>query len=285
MSNNPLFSRDLSDSDEEDDLFVPLKSVQEVCPSLELSLSEDRNDLKVKGIHPEKPPKPAIITALSTLPKLYHVSSPVYEIDHLISVLMSLLDEYHSIQQSSLSKHMSDGFFNASLAKYKQTSFSQSFPQSDNLRMELEANVLLVPSVVDELTSAPETKGIDANDEKKVYSESDDDDACGFRSVGSEEVERSATPRLTALTLEKESINEDDKDEEGITFQLQRKQSLQENLLLFHGLPSTKLKQCQKNFSDALSDIVQLSLLKQQILIVCNLLERKTSSKSLLHSN
>lgn len=273
MSSNPLFSRDLSDSDEEDDLFVPLKSVQEVSPSLELSLSEDRNDLKVKGIHPEKPPKPTIVTALSTLPKLYHVSSPVYEIDHLISVLMSLLDKYHNIQQSSLSKHMADGFFNASLAKYKQTSFSQSFPQSDNLRMELEVNVLLVPCVVDELNSAPETKGIDKNDEKKVYSESDDDDACGFRSVGSEEVERSVTPRIT--TLAHESINEDDQEEEGITFQLQRKQSLQDNLLLFHGLPSTKLKQCQKNFSDALSDIVQLSLLKQQILIVCKSLRKK----------
>jgi hypothetical protein len=114
-----------------------------------------------------------------------------------------------------------------------------------------------------------------------------------FRSVGTvertssisekgDDQQLTSSQRTADVAHNEEHRNDDDDDEEetnSIRVPLKcrivlKEKSLENYLLSFHGLPSTKLKQCQKEFYSILSnDLCQVIFLKQQITQLCNEIE------------
>lgn len=141
----------------------------------------------------------------------------VYLVDRLLLSLLQALDRYESLQDR-LSKNLSNGFFNLSCAKYKQSSPSSSFPSSENLRPTLQENLFLI-----------------------------------------------------------EAENEEEEGEEGdemFCWEIKEKKKPEEHLLSFHGLPSWNLKKAQKDFHSILSlDMAELAKEKQRIERLCRRIE------------
>jgi hypothetical protein len=332
------FSKDLSDSEDDD----PVELVGQKI-SLKSDTSENKelgsklNGLTKKTENPTKnilqyfTSRPKSSTLLSQYTELQSGddtfnSEYKYFFDDQIARLLSLLDEYFQFQKA-IQTSLSNGFYNQSLAKYRQTTFSAQFPSTQDIKEEFTENIRMIPASSlkdgwlmvekDENTKKEKENDIQEENEKqyplnenqsnengalRIASEESEEDGVSddFRSVGTVERTSSvsenndnkpeekfmtsshvATEKAVASNTHNEVRKNDEEAEETNIIQVPVKcqiiltnKSLEDYLLLFHGLPSTKLKQCQQDFYSILqNDLCEAVALKQQIIQLCNEIE------------
>lgn len=280
-----LFSKDLSDSEEEEDsgLQHNKSDVEEEEEETEVAQGTITNDER----NPATPLLEAPLESSTSLSKPVQFSkwtrksqlmlegpaatllasasftnanpSNSYFIDETTVELMSLLDRYLSLQ-NTMGKGLSDGFFHASQAKYKSsTSFSASnaFPSTEALREEFSEFVRLLPK--SPLSDGDPAAMVEDDEEDDVDLAEEEEKSC-FKTVDSIE-DLSQFPSLDVDELVNSTDKsfhtvKDGKEEPDPLVEIpyameictRGKGTLEEYLLQFHGFPSLKLKQTQKDF-------------------------------------
>jgi hypothetical protein len=249
MSNQ--FSKDLSDSEDDNEdgsssiTYSPrnakeTKIIDET--RMQKSISELETKLQNQTISSTKPNKKVTKTRAR---KISPTENQKYAVDILLLELLEQMDRFTELQ-GSVQKRLSDGYYHLSTAKYKQTSFARAFPSTDSIRCDFDENIRLL-----------------TDQDPSVNSLEKDTD--------NEETENKNKPAL--IEIEEEEDNDND---EVCQFKIESKEKPEDYLLNFHGLPSTMMKRCQRDFLSIMEkDICELAFIKQSLVALCQRIEEQ----------
>jgi molecular chaperone GrpE (heat shock protein) len=249
MSKTHQFSRDLSDSEDEEDSSIVYSSRNanetKIIDETPLQKNVDELQAKLQNQTISSTKKQHKKVMKPRVRKISQTENQKYAVDNLLLELLEQMDRFTDLQ-GSVQKRLSDGYYHLSTAKYKQTSFARAFPSTDSIRCDFDENIRLL-TVKDPSVDSLE------------------------KDTDNQETENKNKPAL----IEIEEEEEDDNDEV-CQFKIESKEKPEDYLLNFHGLPSTMMKRCQQDFLSLMEkDICELAFIKQSLVALCQRIEEQ----------